>query len=113
MLAELSPLVVDVLGASTCTKQLLSDSLGGALTCVISPQGGLALSSVDETHRPVVLSENAGAPVEGLPLAESRPFHASDKLPKWRPSLQPDRVEFHSVRFHPSDGNAVAVAWKL
>ena len=47
MLAELSPLVVDVLGASTCTKQLLSDSLGGALTCVISPQGGLALSSVD------------------------------------------------------------------
>lgn len=24
-----------------------------------------------------------GAPVEGLPLAESRPFHASDKLPKW------------------------------
>ncbi|CAE7212038.1 unnamed protein product [Symbiodinium sp. CCMP2456] len=24
-----------------------------------------------------------GAPVEGLPFAESRPFHASDKLPKW------------------------------
>ena len=30
MLAELSPLVLDVLGASTCTKQLLSDSLSGA-----------------------------------------------------------------------------------
>ena len=69
---------------------------------------------VDSAHGPVLLSQNAGAPVEGLPFAESRPFQDSDNLPKWRPSLQTDCLEptFHRI-LSILEGNAITVAWEM